>query len=134
MSLTLSQRSSIRLYLGYPDVYRYKDTRLESVFESISDEAEALIVSALASITTVEAQIAAVQAAAGLKRVDDIWFQDGQSMLNGLRRQGRQYVSRISITLGVTVYSDVFGVAGYLGDAYSGAPQSGRGGGFFNLG
>jgi hypothetical protein len=127
------EKSQIRLYLGYPDLFRYKDTRLESTLDALSDEAETLVRGALASLVIVEALLLKNLSTAGLKRVDDVWFDAAGAMLTQQRKAGRTYVSRISITLGVNIYSDVFGTQGYLGDSFAGfANQSG--GGFFNLG
>lgn len=133
--LTLVQRAKIRLVLGYPSIYRFKHVRLESVFDSIDEESEALVLNALSSFETVEAQILEFLPTIGIKRVDDITFQDGPMVtINGLRRQGRMFVARVSILLGVPIASDVFGGSGYLGDAFL-SPSSGtRNGGFFNLG
>lgn len=133
--LTDTQKAQSRLYLGYPDHFRYKHTRLESVLDNLSPEAEVQVASALASIATVEAAIIDSVDLAGVKRVDEIWFENGWMRSSQVRKYGRMYVSRLSIIMGVPVYSDVFGTQGYLGDSFSGSGGGARnGGGFFGLG
>lgn len=121
-TLSNAHKAQIRLYLGYPDLFKYKNTRLESVISDsvLSSEAQDLIISALNSLAVVESFIlgTAIQMG-GLKRVDDVEFFSGKTTKE-IRHYGKMYVSRISITLGVPVYSDVFGTKGYLGDTFSG--------------
>lgn len=134
--LTDTQKAQIRLYLGYPDMLRYRHTRLESVLLNLSPEAEVIVAGCLTTLVTVEAAILeAGTSGAGLKRVDEIWFENGTVRSSEIKKTGRQYVSRISITLGVPIYSDVFGSQGYLGDTFSGSGGGQRGGaGFYGLG
>jgi|CXWL01.1.fsa_nt_gi hypothetical protein len=115
------QKAQTRLYLGYPDFFRYRHTRLESVLDNLSPDAEVQIAEVLAKIVTVEsALLDAGTAGAGIKRVDEIWFENGTVRTSVVRRSGRIYVARLSIITGVPVYSDVFGTQGYLGDSFSG--------------
>lgn len=134
--LTDTQKAQVRLYTGYPDHFRYKHTRLESVLDNLSPEAETQVISALASIAIIEAAILDSIDLSGLKRVDEIWFENGWIRGSQIRKHGRMYVSRLSIITGVPIYSDVFGTRGYLGDSFSGsgggAPSGG--GNFFGLG
>lgn len=133
--LTDTQKAKIRLYLGYPDHFRYKHTRLESVLTNLSAEAETLVGEILTKLDTVEVQLLDSANTAGIKRVDEIWFETGGSRLLGVRKSGRTYAARLSIITGVPIYSDVFGSEGYLGDSFSGlGGRSGGGGGFYGLG
>jgi hypothetical protein len=118
---TDTEKAQIRLYLGRPDQFRYVDTRLESMLTTVSAEAEVIVRAALAKLVTIEAAMTSDDAIenAGLKRVDEIWFENGWRRLAEIRKLGRMQVGRISITLGVPIYSDVFGSAGYLGDSFS---------------
>ncbi len=127
-----TEKARIRLYLGYPDLLRYKHSRLESMLTSLSDEAETLVRENLAALVTVESLLLTSTGNAGIRRVDEIWFDTGTSQLTGQRKAGRQYVSRLSILLGVPIYSDVFGGAGYLGDKFSGYERGGAG--FYSVG
>lgn len=134
--LTDTEKAQVRLYLGYPDHFRYKHTRLETVLENLSPEAEIQVQTALAKIVVVEdTLLEAGTIAAGIKRADDIWFFEGYQRLAIIRKMGRQYVSRISIVTGVPIYSDVFGATGYLGDSFSGlgGPRYGAGS-WYNVG
>ena len=134
--LTETQKAQIRMYLGCSDYWHYKHTRLESVLNNISPESETLIVAALDKLATVEAAImSSGVAGAGIKRVDEVWFENGSKSVDVVRKTGRQWVGRISIILGVPIYSDIFGTAGYLGDSFSGlGGRSGGGGGWYGLG
>lgn len=117
--LTETVKQQIRLYLGFPSAWRFKHTRLESLLTDVTPEAEVQILTALDALATIEAKILAMAIRiAGLKRVDEIeFFANGANRLE-LQSLGRQYISRISIVLGVPVYSDVFGRTGYLGDTF----------------
>lgn len=133
--LTDTQKAQIRLYLGYSDVYRYKHYRLESILTNLSPEAEILIADALAKLATIETTLLdAGTNGAGVKRVDEIWFFGAFERTGVIRNIGRQYVSRISITVGVPVYSDVFGKTGYLGDSFSPGGARYGNGSFYGLG
>ncbi len=133
---TDEQKAKIRLYLGYPDHFRYKHTRLESVVDNLSAEAETIVIDLLAKLETVEtAVLDAGINGAGIRRVDEIWFENGSKRSSEVKKTGRQYVARISIITGVPIYSDVFGTQGYLGDSFSGSGGGQRSpGGFFGLG
>ncbi len=139
MALTTTQKAQIRQYLGYPDLWRYKHTRLEGVLDGQLDaDAEALIVTALANIATVEAKIlSSTLNTSGIRKVDEIEFFKNSASIE-VMKLGRMYVGRISITLGIPIYSDIFGTQGYLGDQYSagglGQPINGGRGGMFPLG
>jgi hypothetical protein len=133
---TLAQQAQIRQYLGYADLYRYKNTRLEGVIAgvgTIGPDAVALVVADLAAIAQIEAKILETTISiTNVKKVDDVEFFPALQGMKMIRTLGRMYVGRISITVGVPIYSDIFGTQGYLGDTYSasglGSPGLGRGG------
>ena len=136
MALTATQQAQIRQYLGYPDLFRYKNVRLEgAITGNLSADAEALIVAQLAQLVTIDAALVSGTGltSAGIKKVDEVEFFGAMVTINTLRALGRTVAGRISTTLGVPFYSDYFGPGGYPGDAYSdilGMPGSGgeRGG------
>lgn len=131
--LTSTQQAQLRLYLGYPDNYRWKNVRLESVMSNLSPDAETQIGTFLTNLATIETKLLGPGlTAAGVKRLDEIWFENGGSVGRELRKLGRRYVSCLSVILGVPIYSDVFGPNGYLGDSFF--PGNAGDGGFFNLG
>lgn len=151
MALTATQKAQIRLYLGYPDHMRYIHTRLESVLTNLSAEAETLVSAALTNLAVVDTGIAtgaasaataAAATAAGIKRVDEVWFFSGSEgngqtsiAFRNLKDAGHHYVSRISIITGVPIYSNVFGREGYRGDSFSRSGGGGRrNGSFYGLG
>lgn len=122
-------KAQIRMYLGYPDDFRFRNYRLESILESLSAESQTLVETALTNLAAIETQILNVtMGVAGIKRADDIEFFQGRAITD-VRRLGRQYVGRISILTGVPIYSDIFGEGGYLGDGFSEGGQFGTGGG-----
>lgn len=138
MALDATQKAKIRLYLGYPDYFRYQHTRLESVLNNLSPEAETQIADCLTKLETIEAAVLdSGTNTAGIKRVDEIWFETGSKRAVEVRKTGRQFVGRISIITGVPIYSDVFGSDGYLGDTFSGLGGGGggrRNGGWYGVG
>jgi hypothetical protein len=120
MALSDAEKASCRMYLGYPDLNRYKNPRLESIFVDgvLSLEAEGLIRTALTNLATVETKILSRLGVAGIKRADEVEFFKS-AVYTEMRNWGRMYVSRISVTTGVPIYSDIFSTSGYLGDKYS---------------
>ena len=134
--LTNTHKAQIRLFLGYPDHFRYKHTRLESVLDNLSAEAETQIAALLTTLTTTieSALLENGTEGAGIKRVDEIWFENGSKASSEVRKLGRQYVARISIILEVPIYSDFFGTQGYRGDSFSGSGGGRPTGGWYGLG
>lgn len=140
MALTATQQAQIRRFLGYPDLFRYKNVRLEgAITGNLSAEAEALVISDLAQLATIDtALVSGVGlSSAGVKKVDEVEFFGAMVTINSLRALGRTVAGRIGTTLGVPFYSDYFGNNGYPGDAYSdilGSGGSSNGGGAIPLG
>ncbi len=135
MAFTDAQKAKIRRYLGYPDVFRYANTRLESAIDVVGGRAEvqALVEADLAALDTIDAKLSSVASSqGGLKRIDDIEFYEGQAV-SQIRSDGRRMAGRLSITFGVPIEGDVFGSGGYTGDGWSGACHQ-YGGGMFRLG
>lgn len=124
--LSETQKAQIRTYLGYPDGFRYRDTRLESVMDSLSPEAEVQIASILGNLATVDQQVldAAAAAALGIKRVDEITFKDDVDGISvgfiSAKAAGKYLVGRLSIIVGTPINSRAFGSAGYPGDTFEG--------------
>lgn len=136
-TFTTTQAAQIRMYLGYPDLYRYKDPRLESILsgDQISDDALALIVTILAQLVANDAlvygtngQPGIVGEIAGLKKLEQIEFYQGQSVKD-LRGTRGELAGRLSNMLGVPFYSDAMGTQGYPGDSFSREGGLGNGGG-----
>ena len=120
MSFSDAQKTQIRRYLGYPDVYRQANTRLESAIDVVGSrpDTQSLIESDLAALVAIEAKLSgAVLSSAGVKKVDEIeFFQNGN--ISVTRSEGRRICGRMSVTFGVPLASDVFGNAGYCGDGW----------------
>ncbi len=121
MSLQLAEKQQIRLYLGYPNAFRYASTRLEGMFSTLDDEAVDQVRAVLTSIAAVDQLIITIGLAnIGLKRVDEVWFTDGVTQINQQRKAGRIFIGQLSIILGVPINADYYGQGGYPGDSFSG--------------
>lgn len=137
---TSAQQTQARQFLGYPNLYRYKNPRLESTFIEMDADALAVFTDLLIRIQLADDGINGVVSSgeAGVKRVDEIeFFRAGNGQLDPVgywRSRGRELVGRLSILLGVPVYSDYFGTEGYLGDKYSAGGMAEGGGGGFHVG
>ncbi len=147
MALSLTEKSKIRNLLGYPDSFRYKNTRLESIMENdVSTETENLIRSWLGQLDNFDSQIGTIASSTdtttvssgSLKRVEDIeWYPTSTSTSTSSDGVGntqksitdwqRFFAGKISIALGVPFYSDAFGTEGYDGDSFSELGGLGRG-------
>jgi hypothetical protein len=127
MALTTLQQTQIRFYLGYPDLNRYKNTRLEGVIAVsgvLSVDAESIVTDTLTQLVALDAKLTTIATSvvvqsAGVKKVDEIEFFEKRSVINDLRKVGRMLVTRLSNILGVPIYGDVYGESGYPGDKYS---------------
>jgi len=126
-TFTTTQAAQIRMYLGYPDINRYRDVRLEGILtgDVMSDDAVALIVVILAQLAANDAIMYGtagvagdVGASAGIKKADEVEFFAGQS-IDDLGKVREQLAARLSNMLGVPFFGDAFGEAGYPGDQYT---------------
>lgn len=133
MAFMDAQKAQIRRYLGFPDVFRYANTRLESAMDVVGGRAEvqAQVETDLAAIAAVESKLTEALTSAGIKKVDEVeFFEAGQR--KALRDEGRRMCGRLSITMGVPLAADAFGDTGYTGDSWMG--PSGQYGGMFPCG
>lgn len=126
MALSGTERTQARLYLGYANLHRYLNVRLESAFDAVDTDAETVIRGILVELASVDAVLAAagqVVAAQGtLKKADEVEFYQlaaGHSNGSGALIRGRMLVTRLSTMLGVPLYGDYFGEDGYAGDTFS---------------
>lgn len=128
MAFTAAQKVKLRLYLGYPSIFRYRDSRLESVLDVVGEDAEAKaeIEALMASILTIETSLTSSLGTAGLKRAEDIeWYQAGSGSsvtpeMSAKYAEGKRFINRISLMLGVPLYGQYYGGSGYPGDAFMG--------------
>jgi hypothetical protein len=127
MALSSMEKAKLRLYLGYPNQFRYKNTRLESTFDSIDDDAEVLVRDLLGRFDDLDELIDASSADATgtLKQVDEIQFYPNANAgksggIVGIQlAQAKRLVTRLSTILGVPIYADIFSAEGYPGDRFS---------------
>lgn len=137
-ALSDDQKAQVRLALGYPDGWRYRNTRLESVMDNVSPQAVTLLTAILVSLTTVETQIlaAATAGSAGVKRIDETTFFDPLGRVTigftSAQEAAKYLVNRISIILGTPINANAYGSGGYPGDDFS--PGGWPSGGGINLG
>jgi hypothetical protein len=124
MAFTTTQAAQIRLYLGYPSVWRYQDPALEGVLITVGSDvdASALVVGILANIVAVLAQIQNVAlVSAGVKVLDkgDVELDVNNAQTKGCKDIGRMWVGQLSDLFGVPVANDIFGSAGYSGNGWA---------------
>lgn len=119
-----SEKFDIRHFLGYPQVYRQANPRLESAIDIVSndpiaaDKVRALLLQLAAIQTTINDKDVKV---AGLKSVDDKeveWYGDasGNVALTGHLKQGNYLCSQLSVIMGVPIENRIFGTQGYTSD------------------
>ena len=120
MAFSDAQKTQIRRYLGYPDVYRQANTRLESAIDVVGSphDTQPRTETDLAALAAIETKLSgSVLSSAGVRKVDEIeFFQNG--ILDITRKEGRRICGRLSVTFGVPLASDVFGTSGYGGDGW----------------
>lgn len=139
MAFTDTERTDIRFFLGYPDVYQYTNPRLESAMDLVGErpapKAKVLVILARLNLIYGAAagdpgQIDTAIQKAGLKAVEsaDDRIEFGESgggsgnsssaALNTTNDVGRQLAGALSSFLGVAIATNVFGKAGYQGDSW----------------
>jgi hypothetical protein len=121
MAFSELERAKIRRYLGYPDVFRFANTRLESAMDVVGERQVVadLVRQDLADLDRIDAKLSSVAISqGGLKRIDVIEFYEG-AVVNEIRNSADRFRSRLSVTFGVPIASDVFGPDGYTGDNWS---------------
>jgi len=139
MAFTETQKVNIRFYLGYPDIYRQSNPRLENAIEIMGTRPETqlkveVLLAKLDAIYGVNpgdpSQIDKALLYAGYtesESADDrVVFGDSSAqgssssaVLNTLNDYGRQLVGALSSWCGVPIASNVFGRVGYIGDQWS---------------
>lgn len=120
MAFTEDQNVKIRMYLGYPDVYRQINPRLENAITVIGSRpaTQAVVEDILTQLDNISGvSVPAALLTAGLKKAEDIeWYQGGQ--ITDTFKLGRQLCGRLSNIFGVFLGSDAFGTGGYIGDEW----------------
>lgn len=133
MAFTAAQEVKIREYLGVPDLFRYRDSRLEDAIKIVGShpESQAAVEAILAKIAGVEESLQSALATAGMKRAEDVeWYRAEE--IESKRTEGRRHCARLSQFLGVPILSDAFGTQGYVDDEWMGVEN--QYGGLMSLG
>lgn len=143
MAFTTAEASAIRFALGYPDLWRYLNTRLEAAIEIIGNDADASarVRLQLAELATLNGSsyFQNLLLSAGLKKADEVeWYpgmKSGASApMAGVMERGRMLCAQLSITFGVPINADIFDTQGFPGDDFMGPSVQGSNGGIFSLG
>lgn len=141
MAFTEAQKVTLRLLLGYPDVFRQHNPRLEGVFATVGarPDTQAVVEGILTKIAEIDPQIVDLLGTAGLKRAEDVeWFQafsgKWSAPQEAVAAVGRMHIARLSTIFGVPILADYFGSQGFPGDWYMAGPNQTSGGGMFPLG
>lgn len=126
MAFTETQKSQIRLALGYPDTFLDRNSRLEDAIDLVGARpaTQAIVDAILVSLAGVSTSLAASLSSAGLKRAEDIeWYaagSGGSAVITQKRDEGKRFCAQLSIIFGVPIMADMFGTGGYLGDKWMG--------------
>lgn len=138
MAFTETQKSQIRLALGYPDTFLDRNSRLEDAMDLVGARpaTQAIVDAILVSLSGVSTSLASSLSSAGLKRAEDIeWYASGgggSAVITQKRDEGRRFCAQLSIIFGVPIMADMFGQLGYTGDGWMGIKH--QYGGFIPLG
>jgi hypothetical protein len=118
VSFSLSERSKVRLYLGWSERFFQFDSRLEQAMNAIDQQVITgdtsgydLIIAQIAECTTVDTAMDDARNRFKAAKVGSIELQ-GPIELALLRSQGRQAAGRIASLLGVPILHDVFSGTG----------------------
>lgn len=125
---TDTEKTLIRLYLGFPNIWRDANPMLESAIDVVGNQPAtvSLVQTLLTNIENADNQVNQALLSAGIKKVDEVEFfgnHSGNSSSNDARKNGRMWVNRLSIIFGVPIQNDVFSNLGYQGNNW-GASQT----------
>lgn len=128
MAFTDLEAYQIRKFLGYPQVSRQANPRLESAITVVGNDPNGV-----ADVQAILSLLAQVEdfinnkdiKLAGLKSVDNQeveWYEDhtggGNLALKAHWKQGNYLCNQLSIIFGVPIQSRIFGTQGYTGDQW----------------
>jgi redox-regulated HSP33 family molecular chaperone len=123
MAFTDSQRDQIRRYLGYPAAFRDQTYQLESMMDTVGDNAteQASVEAILTELATVDAALAAAgtsaQVMGALKAVDEIEFHaaTGSTATDSMTamKRAKMLVERLRQRFGVPLAGDYFGTGAF---------------------
>lgn len=132
MDFTTTQQAQIRAFLGYPSLFRYKDTRLEGVIAGtgvVDGPTVALVLGYIRDLQKIDEKLQTVALeTAGLEQAGKVKFYESRQVKT-FWELGRVVITRISNAFGVPPYSDYYGQRGYPGDKYSSEGLGRPGGG-----
>lgn len=125
MAFTAAERIKIRHYMGYPQTFKYANTRLESAMDQAGADPDmtAHVQALLEKLDEIWDTFSGKGLiTAGLRTLDkdDAGFFPGaaNSVAGGIASIGRTYANQLSITFGVNLANDVFGTVGYQSDTW----------------
>ena len=109
MALTETQKIEVRTYLGWSDRFHQTDSRLEQALAAIDmrPDSELKVESLLASIADIETKLTDAHGRLKARNVGSIALE-AEIELGALRSEGRRFVGRLAILLGVECRHDVF--------------------------
>jgi hypothetical protein len=118
MAFTNAEKTRLRRYLGFSELYRQVETRLESQLDALptnNPDAETQVRALLAKVDAVDTKIQS----AGLENLDAAKVKDvvllGAEQLRALRAQGRMLIRQIAITFDLEPRRDYFDEGGAMG-------------------
>lgn len=107
MALTSTQKSSVRRYLGYPDVNRESHHALEGALDALSADGETVVGDSLARLDLVGATLQSSWGRQKVVKAEEVTLA-GAGEIRALRAEGRRLAHGLAATLGVPVHRDVF--------------------------
>lgn len=106
-TLTATERTSIRYFLGYSETSVIGSSPLESGMDTVSATAETRIRTILADLAAVEAALRTGVGSGGIKRVEEVEFFEGGQRTDQ-RQEGRRLCYALGSLLGVPVHTTPF--------------------------
>jgi hypothetical protein len=125
MAFSTTQRTQVRMYLGYPSLLDSNtDYKLESMLDTIGSQPseQATVEAILTELATLDAAIATgsttVDARGAVKRADEVEFfgpHESGGGVTSAKSRARTLCGRLSMRLGVPLAGDYFGTNRAIG-------------------
>lgn len=133
MAFSEARQIQIRIFMGVPDLHRYRDSRLEDAIKVVGERpaSQAAVEAMLDGLIELDGSLVSARDTAGMKRAEEVeWYR--REEIESKRDEGRRLCARLSNFLGVPLLGDAFGTEGYRDDEWMGV--GGQYGGVLRVG
>lgn len=114
MALTDAQKTQVRRYLGFPDIYRASHQDLEGAWGALSSDGETFVGSLLTQLAAVQTALQDAWSRQKVSKAEEVTLTaDGE--LRAMRMEGKRLALELGQVFGIAPKRDVFQAGGGSG-------------------